>query len=72
MFEINFEGQVPTDLENLNYLKEMNISYNKFSGLVTKKLAQLDTLNMTMLNENGEEIVMSVTKEMNGAVASEE
>ena len=63
---------MPFDLENLNDLKEMNISYNKFSGLVTKKLANLDTLNMTMLNENGEEIVMTVTKETNEAVASEE
>jgi hypothetical protein len=29
----------------------MNISYNKFSGLISRKLAVLDTLNMTMLNE---------------------
>jgi hypothetical protein len=39
------------DLEKLNNLKEMNISYNKFSGLISRKLAVLDTLNMTMLND---------------------
>jgi hypothetical protein len=30
------EGQVPFDLEKLNNLKEMNISYNKFSGLISR------------------------------------
>ena len=50
----------------------MNISYNKFSGLVTKKLAKLDTLNMTMLDANGEEIVMTIAPETNERIASEE
>jgi hypothetical protein len=49
LFENQMEGQVPFDLEN--NLKEMNISYNKFSGLISRKLAVLDTLNMTMLND---------------------
>jgi hypothetical protein len=44
------DGQVPFDLEKLNNLKEMN-SYNMFSGLVSRKLAVLDTLNMTMVND---------------------
>jgi hypothetical protein len=44
----------------LNGLKEMNISYNKFNGLVTKKLAMLDTLNMTMVNESGVAYLMNV------------
>jgi hypothetical protein len=47
LFENKLDGQVPFDLEKLNNL-EMNISYNMFSGLVSRKLAVLDTLNMTM------------------------
>jgi hypothetical protein len=51
LFENKLDGQVPFDLEKLNNLKEMNISYNMFSGLVSRKLAVLDTLNMTMVND---------------------
>jgi hypothetical protein len=36
LFENQMEGQVPFDLEKLNNLKEMNISYNKFSGLISR------------------------------------
>ncbi|MNG20978.1 hypothetical protein D3C84_1052890 [compost metagenome] len=64
LFENNFAGQVPLALEKLNGLKEMNISYNKFNGLVTKKLAMLDTLNMTMINDKGVAYLMNVAVEM--------
>ncbi len=60
LFENNFTGQVPLSIENLNNLKEMNISYNKFSGLVSRKLAMLDTLNMTMINDKGVAYLMNV------------
>jgi hypothetical protein len=36
LFENQMEGQVPLCLEKLNNLKEMNISYNKFSGLISR------------------------------------
>ena len=48
----------------LDNLKEMNISYNKFNGLVSKKLAMLDTLNMTMVNDSGVAYLMNVAIEV--------
>jgi hypothetical protein len=66
------DGQVPFELENLNNLKEMNISYNKFKGLVSKNLAVLDTLNMTMLNEQGITVLLDVTTNRNSAIVSED
>jgi hypothetical protein len=37
----------------------MNISYNQFSGLISRKLV-LDTLNMTMVNDKGVAILLDV------------
>jgi UDP-galactopyranose mutase len=71
LFENNMDGQVPFDLEKLNNLKEMNISYNMFSGLVSRNLSQLDTLNMTMINDKGVAVVLPV-RDKNSALASEE
>jgi Leucine-rich repeat (LRR) protein len=71
LFDNNLEGQVPLEIEKLRNLKEMNISYNMFSGLVSKNLASLDTLNMTMLNDKGVAIVLEVAKD-NTAIASED
>ena len=65
------DGQVPFDLEKLNNLKEMNISYNMFSGLVSKNLAQLDTLNMTMINDKGLAVNLTVV-DKNSAYANED
>ena len=65
------EGQVPFDLEKLNNLKEMNISYNMFSGLVSKNLAQLDTLNMTMINDKGLAVNLPV-EDKSSALANED
>lgn len=65
------DGQVPFDLEKLNNLKEMNISYNMFSGLVSKNLAKLDTLNMTMINEKGLAVNLPVV-DKNSAYANED
>ena len=35
----------------MNSLKEMNISHNQFSGLVSKAMAKLDVLNTTTLTK---------------------
>jgi hypothetical protein len=68
LFENQMEGQVP-DLEKLNNLKE-NISYNKFSGLISRKLAVLDALNMTMLNDKGM-AVLNVAMDIERPLVSE-
>jgi hypothetical protein len=65
-------GQVPFDIEKLNNLKEMNISYNQFSGLVSKDLSKLDVLNMTMINDKGVAAVLKVTNDKSTAIVSEE
>lgn len=46
----------------------MNISYNRFNGLVSKDLAVLDTLNMTMLKEQGIAVLLNVTIDRNSAI----
>ena len=66
------QGQVPFDLEKLNKLKEMNISYNRFSGLVSKDLAKLDVLNMTMINNEGVATTLKVVMDKDKAFASED
>ena len=71
LFENNMEGQLPFDLVKLNNLKEMNISYNMFSGLVSKNLAKLDTLNMTMINDKGLAVNLRVD-DKNSAYTNEE
>ena len=60
------------ELERLNNLKEMNISFNKFYGFVSKDLAVLDTLNMTMLNDEGLGILLNVKADRNTAIVSED
>ena len=72
MFENNLDGQVPFDLEKLSNLKEMNISYNMFSGLVSRKLAVLDTLNLTMVNDRGVAVLMDVKMEIERPLVSED
>jgi hypothetical protein len=72
LFENNLEGQVPFDLEKLKNLKEMNISYNMFNGLVSRNLAQLDTLNMTMINDKGVASTLKIDMTKNSAVADED
>jgi hypothetical protein len=42
----------------------MNISYNQFSGLISRKLAVLDTLNMTMVNDKGVAILLDVAMDI--------
>ena len=72
LFENKMDGQVPFDLEKLKNLKEMNISYNMFNGFVTKNLAKLDTLNMTMVNEQGVATTLKVNIDKNSAFAADE
>ncbi|WP_244307341.1 leucine-rich repeat domain-containing protein [Flavobacterium fluviatile] len=63
LFYNNFEGKIPDELENLNHLSEMNLSYNKFKGSVSKKLTLLDSLNMTMFDENGNPFLLDVKEQ---------
>jgi Leucine-rich repeat (LRR) protein len=63
LFDNDFKGKVPLELEKLSHLKKMNISYNLFSGLVSNKLSLLDKLNMTMRNEMGSIVSLPVIKE---------
>ncbi len=65
-------GQVSIDTEKMNSLKEMNISYNQFSGLVFKAMAKLDILNMTMINEKGLAVALLARADKISAFASEE
>jgi hypothetical protein len=71
LFENNLDGQVPFDLEKISGLKELNLSYNKFNGLVSRQLAQLDTMHMTMINDEGVATTLQVDKG-NSAIATEE
>ena len=66
------DGTVPFDLEKLKNLKEMNISYNMFNGFVSRNLAKLDTLNMTMINEQGVATTLKVSIDKNSAYAADE
>ena len=66
------DGQIPFDLEKLGNLKEMNISYNMFNGLVSKNLSKLDALNMTMVNEQGVATTLKVNADKNSAFAADE
>jgi hypothetical protein len=43
-----------------------------FSGLVSKNLAQLDTLNMTMINNEGFAVALQVKADKNSALANED
>ena len=58
--------------EKLKNLKEMNISYNMFNGFVSRNLAKLDTLNMTMINEQGVATTLKVSIDKNSAYAADE
>ena len=72
LFDNAMNGQVPLELENLSNLKEMNISYNMFNGLVSKNLSKLDALNMTMINEQGVATTLKVSIDKNSAFAADE
>jgi hypothetical protein len=50
----------------------MNISYNQFSGLISRRLAVLDTLNMTMLNEKGVAVLLDVSMDIDRTLVSED
>jgi hypothetical protein len=71
-FENKMDVTVPFDLEKLKNLKEMNISYNMFNGFVSRNLAKLDTLNMTMINEQGVATTLKVSIDKNSAYAADE
>ena len=72
LFDNNLIGEVPFELEKLKNLKEMNISFNKFSGLVSKDLVRLDAMNMKMLNEKGIAVLLNVAMDKNSAIVSED
>lgn len=50
----------------------MNISYNMFNGFVSRNLAKLDTLNMTMINEQGVATTLKISIDKNSAYAADE
>jgi hypothetical protein len=50
----------------------MNISYNMFSGLVSRKLAVLDTLNLTMFNDRGVAVLMDINIDIERPLVSED
>ena len=72
LFDNKMNGQVPLELEKLDNLKEMNISYNMFKGFISRNLAILDTLNMTMLNDKGIAVLLEVSTSKNTAIASDD
>ena len=63
LFANNFTGDIPEDLENLQHLSEMNLSYNQFQGSASKKIALLDSLNLTMLDKNGNPFLLEINAE---------
>ena len=50
----------------------MNISYNQFSGLVSRDMAKMDVLNLTMLNDKGVAQTLKISADKNTALASED
>ncbi|MBF6608951.1 MAG: Two component regulator three Y domain protein, partial [Flavobacterium sp.] len=71
-FENELQGQVPFDLERLENLRELNISYNRFGGAVSKRLAEKDVLKMTMVNQYGMAAMLPIEIKNNTAIAVEE
>jgi hypothetical protein len=71
LFNNGFEGEIPQGLEKLHNLSEMNLSYNKFAGGVSKNLALLDALNMTMFDENGNMFLLELNAEKDNTVIIE-
>jgi len=63
LFDNNFEGEIPNGLGKLYNLAELNLSYNKFKGTVSKNLALLDALNMTMFDENDNPFLLEINTE---------
>jgi Leucine-rich repeat (LRR) protein len=73
LFDNNFKGQLPVvDLEKIITLKEMNISYNNFNGMVSERLAKKDILRLTMVNEQGVASSLKINMEKDKAIATEE
>ncbi len=48
----------------------MNISYNKFNGLISYALAKKDTFQMTMLNEKGLAVRLPLITDNTGVVGT--
>ena len=63
MFDNDFTGVIPPEIEKLANLAELNLSYNKFTGEVSKKIALLDALNVTMMDENGNPFLLEINQE---------
>ena len=72
LFDNNIHGQVPINIEKLQNLSIMNISYNNFNGFVSKKLAAKDAMSMTMINDKGIAVTLNVHSDKDKALASEE
>jgi len=48
----------------------MNISYNKFNGLISYALAKKDTFQMTMLNDKGVAVRLPLLTDNTGVVGT--
>jgi len=72
LFDNKLNGQIPFNIVKLDNLKNVNLSYNSFSGMVPKALAQKDDFNLTMLNETGIAFKMKVSDKENGVLAADE
>ena len=71
LFDNNLEGEIPGGLEKLHNLTELNLSHNKFKGTVSKNLAVLDVLNMTMLDENGNPVLLEINTEKETTIVTQ-
>ncbi len=49
----------------------MNLSYNQFKGSVSKDLILLDTLNMTMFDENGNPFLLEINTEKETTIVTQ-
>lgn len=72
LFDNKLNGQIPFNIVKLDNLKSVSIiSYNSFSGMVPKALAQKDDFNLTMVNETGIVFKMKVSDNENGFLAAD-
>lgn len=72
LFDNKLNGQIPFNIVKLDNLKSVSIiSYNSFSGMVPKALAQKDDFNLTMVNETEIVFKMKVSDNENGFLAAD-
>lgn len=68
---IIIEGEIPSGIQKLHNLAELNLSYNKFKGTVSKNLALLDALNMTLFDETGNPVLLEINTEKETTIVTQ-